>query len=89
MDYTSEGSWREVGPLPSPRIGLAGATVGGVFHVTGGCESDDCSYIDEVLAWDAVSEIWSLAGHTKGVRHKHAVTVVALDAMMTYCSRVY
>ena len=36
ISYPDGESWREVGHLPSPRYGLKGASLAGVFHVTGG-----------------------------------------------------
>merc|ERR1712080_370206 len=52
-DYSlgAEGHWREVTPLPSPRKGLQGSMVGGVFHVSGGLDSSDGKYSEDILSW--------------------------------------
>jgi hypothetical protein len=74
------GSWREAGPLPSARVGLRGASLASVFHVSGG------SFLDEILAWDPVSETWSLAGHLATARDFHGITEVPLAAMEGLCT---
>jgi hypothetical protein len=70
-----EGSWREAGPLPSARRDLRGASLASVFHVSGGYDGSD---LDDILAWDAVSETWSLAGHLATARQYHSMTEVSL-----------
>jgi hypothetical protein len=79
-----EGSWREAGPLPSVRPGLLGATLAGVFHVTGGWDVNN--YLDEILAWDPVAETWSLAGHLATARYWHGITEVSLAALEGICA---
>ena len=78
------GSWREAGPLPSVRWDLRGASLASVFHVSGGY--DDSNYLDEILAWDPVSETWSLAGHLATARYWHGVTEVSLADMEGLCT---
>ena len=37
LEHSSPGGgWREVAPLPTPLYAARGASVGGIFHVTGG-----------------------------------------------------
>jgi hypothetical protein len=79
-----EGSWREAGPLPSARDALRGASLASVFHVSGG--SDGSNSLDEILAWDAVSETWSLAGHLATARYYHGITEVSLSALGGLCA---
>jgi hypothetical protein len=79
-----EGSWREAGPLPSPRSALRGASLASVFHVSGGYGGSD--YLDEILAWDPVFETWSLAGHLATARSTHGVAEVSLAAMEGLCA---
>ena len=56
MDYRRSGEgWRSTGNLPSPRYGLRGASVGGVFHVTGGRAGGFLT--KSVLVWDPISMI--------------------------------
>jgi hypothetical protein len=77
------GSWREAGPLPSARYALRGASLASVFHVSGGW--DGSNDLDEILAWDAVSEAWSLAGHLATARYSHGITEVSLAALTDLC----
>ena len=78
------GSWREAGPLPSARAALRGASLASVFYVSGGYEGSN--YLNELLAWDPVSETWSLAGHLATVRGWHGVTEVSLADMEGLCT---
>jgi hypothetical protein len=82
-----EGSWREAGPLPSARSSLRGASLASVFHVSGGSPTGlpDGSYLDDILAWDPVSETWSLAGHLVTARGRHGITEVSLADMEGLC----
>jgi hypothetical protein len=79
-----EGSWREAGPLPSARYALRGASLAFVFHVSGGY--DGSNFLNEILAWDPVSETWSLAGHLATARGYHGITEVSLAAMEGLCA---
>jgi hypothetical protein len=79
------GSWREAAPLPTGRWGLRGASLASVFHVSGGKDSG-FNYLDEILAWDPVSETWSLAGHLATARDYHGVTEVSLADMEGFCT---
>ena len=79
------GSWRDVAPLPSIRSGLRGATLAGVFHISGGYDAD-FNDLDEILAWDPVSETWSLAGHLTNARGWHGVTEVSIASMAGLCT---
>ena len=90
IDYTSgEGGphwgWVEVGQLPSPRDSLRGASIGGVFHVTGG-HYYATGDIGEVLVFDPESKTWAVAGELTAARQRHAVTEVPLTAVAAYCS---
>ena len=82
------GGWRESSRLPSPRFALAGTTLSGVFHVTGGSRivNQYCDDNHEILSWDSVAETWNLVGHTILPRDSHAVTEVNLDDIKTFCS---
>ena len=68
-------SWREAASLPGGRYGPRGATLAGVFHVTGG---SDGQRRDEIYAYIPESQTWTLAGTMDGARYRHAVTVVNL-----------
>ena len=88
-DYTASplGSWRLAGTLPSARSFLAGGTIANVFYATGGsAETDTRSEVtDEVLAWAADTETWSLAGLSLVGRWKHAVTPVKYFDIFVHC----
>ena len=86
ISYPDGQAWREVesAALPSPRYGLRGAFLAGVFHVTGGF---GCAYVcDEVLAWDPVAESWSQMGKLDEPVYYHAVAEVPIAAIQDYCS---
>ena len=70
------GSWRVAGLLPSPRAGLRAARLADLVHVNDR---------DEMLAWDSVSETWTVVGHTTTARSGHGVTEVSLAVMDQYC----
>ena len=78
------GSWREAGLLPSGRTALWGASLASVFHVSGGFDGSNDQ--DEILAWDPVSETWSLAGHLATARRYHGITEVSLADMEGLCA---
>ena len=42
--------------------------------------------MEEILAWDSVSESWSVAGHMKTARRNPGVTEVSLAVVADYCS---
>ena len=79
-----EGSWREAGPLPSVRYGAVGASLAGVFHISGGWHLEH--YLDEILAWDPVTETWSMVGHLTTARRYHGATEVDLDNVAGLCT---
>jgi hypothetical protein len=93
--YNTEGAggWREVDALPSPLWGLRGATIAGAFHVTGGWvaqtgdEGGSWVDTDEILAWDPVTETWSVAGVMSTTRvEAHAVAEVPLATANHLCT---
>ena len=87
ISYPDGQAWREVGPLPSPRYGLRGASLAGVFHVTGGYNYIGMdNYLDQVLAWDPVAETWSEAGRLDEAIYLHAITELPLAALQSFCS---
>ena len=55
----------QAGDLPSPRYGLRGATLGGIFHVTGGYSAGAWQNpeMTEVLAWNFEAEAWAPVGN--------------------------
>ena len=84
LPYTGPGgdAWRTAGRLPSPRAGLRAVRLGDLLHVTGGY-ADDSGDMEEILAWDSVSESWAVAGHLEAGSAYHGVTEVSLA---DYCS---
>jgi hypothetical protein len=46
----------------------------------------DENFLDEILAWDPISETWSLAGHLATARDGHGVTEVSFDALEGLCT---
>ena len=81
FDYSqgSPATWREVGTLPSPRRGLRGARVAGVYYVSGGAYYDGSNqYYGDILAWSPDTESWSPAGTMETPRYYYAVTEVTL-----------
>ena len=80
MGYGSQLGWREVGLLPSPRMGLKGATVDGTFYVSGGMRWD-ASHTNEVFSYDPVWESWAPAGQLTSTRKYHAVAEIDLSAI--------
>jgi len=84
LDYSNTDSgWREAGLLPSPRYGLAGANLEEVFHISGGRNSS--AKFTDILAWDPVSEQWSLAGQLSTPRNLHSLTEVDLNILEELC----
>ena len=81
MGYGSQLGWREVGLLPSPRMGLKGATVDGTFYVSGGGDGQHVSYTNEVFSFDPVWESWASAGQLTFTRKWHAVAEIDLSAI--------
>ena len=75
-------AWREVDPLPSPRCCLAGATLGSVFHVSGGYGLE---YYASVLSWDPISETWSESGQLPAVRSYHAAIEAPSQIVTQFC----
>jgi len=57
---SSQGAWREVGPLPSPRYYPRATGLSGVVYLTGG--GGDGRDLDEVLAFHPETEAWVEAG---------------------------
>lgn len=89
MNFMDQSSgWRDSCALPMARFALAGTTISGVFHVTGGSRKTNqhCNDNHEILAWDPVGENWTLVGHTIMPRDSHAVTEVDLDDLKTFCT---
>ena len=78
MVYGSQEEWREVGILPSPRVGFRGATVNGIFYVSGGGNTTT-TLTNDVTSFDPVSESWSAAGHMVASRKWHAVAEIDLS----------
>ena len=97
ISYPDGQAWREVGPLPSPRYDLRGASLAGVLHVTGGIDQGNNFYnftfttnqgeniFSAVLAWDPVAETWSEVGKLDPGRFLHAVTALPMAAVEDYC----
>merc|ERR1719283_375657 len=78
-DYSQgrRGTWRETTPLPSSRWGIRGARVGSVFHICGGF--DGSRYQGEILAWEPLTQSWSVVGSLSKARDVHSVTEIPLD----------
>jgi len=85
MVYGSQGKWREVGDLPSPKVGLRGATVDGIFFVSGGGITTT-SYTNDLTSFDPVSETWTSAGDLTFSRKWHAVAEIDLSNIPANCS---
>ena len=86
LEFQSQSGWREVGGLPSPRMGLRGATVDGMFLVSGGGEDQHTHYTNDIVAFDPVSESWASSGHMVATRKWHAVAEIGLSSIPTNCS---
>merc|ERR1712080_415053 len=84
LDYSQgcKASWRFVGPLPSSRYGLRGATVAGIFYTAGGGDNTGAALTD-ILKWNSNSETWGAAGHMAVGRWLHTFTVVNLSSVCT------
>ena len=95
ISYPDGQAWREVGPLPSPRQGLRGASLDGILHVTGGWDGNNIhnftfttnpgDYLDSVLVWDPVAETWSQVGRLDQGTFDHAITALPLDVIENFC----
>jgi len=83
LDF-NHGSWRYAQSLPAATFGLTGTLLDGVFHVTGGWQG--LGRTDEILAWDAVAEVWTLVGNLETPRNDHAVMELPLQVMEGFCS---
>ena len=75
IEGSSKLEWREVGNLPSRRLGLRAAVVDNVIHVTGG-HIGDHNYLTSILAWDSSSESWQHVGDLAKARSLHAAVGV-------------
>jgi len=85
-DYSQGGTWRTAGALPSPRRGVRGASLGGIFHVTGGYYKDHLKDpLLDILAWDPNMESWSLASNMDVPRDSHAVAEIPVSTVEKYC----
>jgi len=91
FNYSQEGEWRMVNPLPSGRYGLRGVSFANLFHVTGGYSPGVWQNPEmfEVLSWDSVAESWQSAGNLTVPRQDHAVTVAPMEMITDYCSKIY
>ena len=65
--------------LPSVRSGPAGATLRGIFHVSGGKKDGD--YRDDIYLWDGVAEEWAVVGNIRADRTEFAAAEVTLAAI--------
>ena len=84
FDYSqgSGATWRRVGALPAARSGLRGASMAGVFYVSGGEYYDGgWQYSSEILAWNPGTEAWTQAGSMKEARGYHTFTEVTLSSV--------
>ena len=81
MVYGSQEEWREVGRLPEKRVGLRGATVDGIFYVSGGGDDQHTDYTNQLASFDPVSESWAPAGKLTFSRKWHAVAEIDLSTM--------
>ena len=80
----------QVNQLPTPLWGMRGASVAGVFHITGGWMAEDGHWIDtdEILAWNPKDDSWSVAGSMISARDwesAHGVTEILLGAVTSMC----
>ena len=79
-------TWRKSQDLPSARSGLAGATLRGIFHVSGGKKDGD--YRDDIYLWDGVSEKWTVVGNIWADRAEFAAAEVPLAAIEGHCENI-
>ena len=76
-------------PPPTPLWGMRGASLAGVFHITGGwMAAADGHWIDtdEILAWN--ERRWQVAGSMTKPRDwqaAHGVTEITLRAVTSMC----
>ena len=78
-------SWRAASRLPTGRTDLRAAKLGQLLLVSGGVDMEAEGNLDEILAWDSVSETWSVAGRITTGRYAHGVTEVPLAVVADYC----
>jgi len=89
IEYPSGSSWRFVGELPSPRCCLGETSLNGELHIAGGYsrsqEGFPPNFSNEVLVWDAVSEVWELAGYLDSIQYYPIALEVQIDDLEGYC----
>ena len=78
------GTWETVGggELPLATSFLAGASLGGVFHVLGG---NTGSNLKQIISWNPEDSKWEVKGDMSEERYKHAVTVASYAEISQYC----
>jgi hypothetical protein len=87
-NHSLGGSWHLAGELPSARSFLAGGSIDNVFYVTGGYQAagERSEVLDEILAWEADTETWGLAGRSLGGRWGHALATVRYRDIEAHCT---
>ena len=78
-----QGGWRYGGALPSPRGRVWGATLGGVFHVTGGYSTPH-----SILSYHPETRAWGEAGTLRLPRYRHGGTALPLEAIHSLCTEL-
>jgi N-acetylneuraminic acid mutarotase len=64
--------WGELAPLPSPRVGMKGATIDGKIYVAGGNSGGEL--FSSVDCYDLDADAWTEAAELSAPRMSHAVT---------------
>ena len=83
--YPGGAAWRAMADLPSPRAGLLGASLAGVFHLLGGAD-DKGIYLDDILAYDISTSTFRLAGHLTTTRYSLAMSLTeSIFLTADYC----
>merc|ERR1712080_453139 len=82
--HEDKGSWVAAPSLPSARSGIVGASVSGVFHISGGSETVGGEELGEILAWNPVKGSWDLVGSMeRGRSGPH--TLLLIFTLVSYC----
>merc|ERR1711970_1249589 len=81
--WEDSNMWEMVGPLPSARMGLTGASLGGKLFMLGGSEEDRAK-VEEILTFDPDTKAWKKIKTIAGVDF-HALTTAVFASIEQFC----
>jgi len=82
--WEDSNMWEMVGPLPSARMGLTGASLDGQLFMLGGSEGDRAPKVKEILTFDPKTKAWKKIQTIAGVDN-HALTTAVFASFEEFC----